>query len=191
MARTFAQEMRSIGAQLSDGRIDHPQSQRALSDALRRRFRCARIAYWTLHGKPGDRLMRCVFSHGDALAERSLGEVITEADCPEYFAALTERRVWACEDTLVASDLAPIRTRYERPDAARALLEAAFSVNGKPFGVLCCEHVGSARRWTHAEVMSMMRCASGMALFITRYERERPVAAMEPVTTPEGDAAAA
>src|SRR5437868_8436888 len=88
MARSFAQQLRSIGAQLSDGRIDHPQSQRALSAVLRERFRCARISYWTLHGQPGQRQARCVFSDGNETAACSLGDVVEETDCSDYFAAL-------------------------------------------------------------------------------------------------------
>jgi GAF domain-containing protein len=176
MARSFAQEMRSIGSELADGRIDHSQSQRALARVLQQRFGCARISYWTLAGKPGERRMLCVFSHGDDAAARSVGETLTEAECPDYFAAHTQRRVWACEDTLEAPDLAPIRRRYLLPGAARSLLEAAFSVNGKPFAVLSCEHVGEPRQWSRVDVMTMMRVAGGMSLFIARYERERPAA---------------
>lgn len=173
MAPSFSHQLRSIGLQLADGRIDHPHAQRRLGALLQQRFDCSRVSYWAVQGDAGERAMRCVFSHGGESLLLRLGTTLSEDECPQYFAALQLRRVFACEDTLSAPELEAMRERYRAVDAPRAMLDAALSVNGRIIGVLCCEQTDSPRRWTQHEATTMVRYANSMALYIARYERDR------------------
>jgi GAF domain-containing protein len=172
MAPSFSQQLRSVGTELADGRIDHPQARERLGTLLQQRFACSRVSYWAMHGEAGERVMRCGFNLGGELPLQRLGATLSEADCPAYFAALQARRVFACGDTLSAPELESVRHRYLQAGAARAMLDAAFAVNGRIFGVLCCEQTDAPRSWTQAELMALMRCANSMALYIARFERE-------------------
>jgi GAF domain-containing protein len=67
--------------------------------------------------------------------------------------------------------LAALRHRHERPDGTRALLDAAFAINGMAFGVLCCEQTDGTRTWQASEVCDLKRFAAIVSLQIASIEQ--------------------
>jgi GAF domain-containing protein len=160
--------LRVLGTGLEDGRIDHEEYRRALATFLLQRFRCSRVTLWRFVGDAGRRILRCVAARSLVNGPLPAGTELVEQQYGRYFAELAKAGVYVCADTLADPNLAALRDRYDRPDGTRALLDAAFSVNGTAFGVLCCEQTGTTRSWKTGEVRDLRRIAAIVSLQIAR-----------------------
>lgn len=172
MAASIQHQLRQAGTQFTDGKIDHPTARMRIVSAIQQHFRCSRVSYWYLYGEPGDRVLECVVSCGVEAATHVPGQRFLESGAPDYIQALIGARMYVCEDTLADPNFASLRERYLQPNASRAVLDAALSANGKMIGVLCLEQVGAPRKWTRPEVMAAMRIATGISMFVARFNAQ-------------------
>ncbi|RQP22174.1 GAF domain-containing protein [Piscinibacter terrae] len=172
MAASIEHQLRQVGTQFADGKIDHPTARMRIVSAIQGHFRCSRVSYWYLYGEPGDRVLECVVSSGVEADTHAPGQRFLESAAPDYIQALIGARMYVCEDTLTDPNFASLRERYLKPNASRALLDAALSANGKMIGVLCLEQVGGPRKWTRPEVMAALRIATGISMFVARFNAQ-------------------
>lgn len=168
MAVSIQHQMRQVGAAYADGKIDHATTRQRLVALIREHFQCSRVSYWEFHGEPGARVMNCVVSCGSEAPSHVPGGRVLETDAPAYFETMAKSRMYVCEDTLVDPNFENTRERYRQPGASRGMLDACLSANGKLIGVLCMEQVGEPRKWTRPEVMTAMRFATAISMFIAR-----------------------
>jgi len=73
------------------------------------------------------------------------------ADAPAYFGARNDDRCIAAFDALNDPRTKELRDGYLMRHRIGALLDAPIRLGGQVVGVLCCEQVGSVRRWTLEE----------------------------------------
>jgi GAF domain-containing protein len=168
MAVSIQQQMRLVGTQFADGKIDHAETRRRLVALIQGHFQCSRVSYWEFSGEPGERVMQCIVACGVETASHVVGKRFFETDAPDYIDSLARKRMYVCEDTLSDPNLMSVRDRFLLPGASRALLDAALAANGKLIGVLCCEQVGEVRKWTRPEIMAAMKFANAISMFIAR-----------------------
>jgi len=168
MAASIQQQMRLVGAQFADGKIDHPEARRRLVTLIRTHFDCSRVSYWAFTGEPGERVMHYVAGCGVEAATHHLGKQFREVDAPEYIQSLASSRTYVCEDTLADPKLQSVRDRFLITGGSRALLDAALAANGKLIGVLCVEQVGETRKWTRHDMAAANKFATGISMFIAR-----------------------
>ena len=142
--------------------------RRAVAQALRERFACSLATLWRLDGEPGARAITCVAALSDEPEHDPTGVVITESQLPEYLAVLAEQGLFNSCDAQADPRLAGILDDYLRPQRVRGLLDAAFSVNGRTFGVLCLEQRDVPREWTRADEIDLRRAAAAISLALTR-----------------------
>ena len=71
---------------------------------------------------------------------------------PRYFAALDEQRQIVAADAAGNPATAELMADYLEPQGIAAMLDAPIRFEGETVGVLCCEHRGSVRDWTEAEM---------------------------------------
>ena len=161
--------LRALGTGLKDGRLDREQYRQGLTALLLQRFGCSRATVWQLAGEAGRRTLRCVDARSIA-GPLDAGYMLGEHEFGGYFAELIKTGVYVCSNTLADPKLAALRHRHEQPDGTRALLDAAFAINGAAFGVLCCEQTGGPRRWKLPEVCDLKRIAAIVSLQIARID---------------------
>jgi GAF domain-containing protein len=162
--------LRILGTGLEDSRIDDEEYRQALAELLLQRFRCSRVTLWRFVGEAGGRILRCLTARSLVEGPLPAGSELDEQQYGHYFEELTKSGVYVCSDTLADTHLTALRDRHERPDGTRALLDAAFTINGKAFGVFCCEQTSTARIWEDAEVRDLRRFAAIVSLQIARIE---------------------
>jgi len=168
----FDATLKYLGAQLSAGDIDRNRYRRELAALLQQRLGCSRVGLWQIFGEAGARVMRCLARHDEGGGSHPGGEEIQEHEYGAYMERLVAQGVYISSDTLADAVLAPMHEIYFRPFDVRALMDAACTLNGQTFGVVCCEEIGRARTWTQTEVTQLKRWAAVIALHTARVERE-------------------
>lgn len=109
----------------------------------------ARVGVWLSH--ENDPSVVCVqqFLLHEERFER--GGTLLAADYPAYFRALATGRVIDAADAINDYRTAEFAAGYLIPKGIGAMLDAVLHKAGRLCGVLCMEHVGSARLWSREE----------------------------------------
>lgn len=160
------EEMRQLGLALADGRLKRQAYRLEVVALLRRRFACSRASLWRFANRSGALRLVCRASVGDDGTLQ--GAELAHERCAAYFARITARGVFACEDTWAEPALAPLRPVYLDFHGVRALMDAGFDVNGRLYGVLCCEQLGGPRVWAQADRLELLRIARLVSLQVAR-----------------------
>jgi PAS domain S-box-containing protein len=79
------------------------------------------------------------------------GAELQAAGYPMYFRALDEAEFIAAHDARRDPRTAEFTVSYLEPNGVTSMLDTPLHLRGSVAGALCCEHVGSARRWTPDE----------------------------------------
>jgi GAF domain-containing protein len=161
--------LRILGTDLEDGRIGHEEYRQSLAALLLQRFRCSRVTLWRLVGEEEPRILRCIAARSSAEGPLANASELVEAQYGRYFAELTRAGVYVCVDTLADPNLVALRDRHGAPGGTRAMLDAAFTIDGATLGVICCEQT-EPRTWKTRDVCDLKRFAAVAALQVARIE---------------------
>ena len=105
-----------------------------------------RLSMWEFVDNHGS--IRCVGLHHRSGARYESGALLTRQDAPAYFDAVECERVIAAADACVDPCTREFRDSYLVPNDIGAMLDVPLRHDNRTIGVLCAEHVGSARAWT-------------------------------------------
>lgn len=162
------EQLRQLGLALADGRLKRQAYRMAMLTLLREHLACSRVSLWRFDGHGAGLRLVCRGSVAEAGHGDLQGEVLSQAEFQAYFTELAREGVYACEDTWQAPVLAALRDAYLLPQDVRALMDVSFTVNGRLYGVLCCEQVGATRRWTRGEITTLLRFGRLVSLHVAR-----------------------
>ena len=95
--------------------------------------------------------IRCVDQYERSTRRHSYGTELQSHDYPKYFAALTEGRTIAAHASQLDPRTAEFARDYLYPSNISSMLDAPLRLSGRLVGVICHEHVGTAREWTPDE----------------------------------------
>ena len=132
--------------------------------ALQERFNCSISSLWRLTGNEGARRLVCVAAFSNEPGQLPQGAEIHEHEYRDYLAALAVNGIYRCPDTMADPNLAGMRDGYLVPQQVRALLDAAFRINGRTYGVLCIEQRHTPRSWTVFDEVDLRKAASIISL---------------------------
>ncbi|MBP9087215.1 MAG: GAF domain-containing protein [Kofleriaceae bacterium] len=80
------------------------------------------------------------------------GDVLPEADAPNYWRALRETRALVADDARNDVRTRDLRDGYLVPLGVTSLLDAPIFQEGEMVGVVCHEHVGPMRKWSQPDI---------------------------------------
>ncbi len=92
--------------------------------------------------------LRCANLFERDKREHSSGALLWVCDFPNYFNSLQIRKAVPAEIALTEPWTVELAEMYLRPLGITSVLDAGIFVEGVMVGVLCHEHVGSAREWS-------------------------------------------
>lgn len=143
--------------------------------AVRDGLGLARASIWVLSSDAAAITCRLLLDINEA--ERNSGLIITQADYPNYFAALLKERVIVAHDVQSNEATADFYDSYCQPLGISSMLDSPLRHKGKMIGILCCEHVGPMRQWqtdeiTFASAMADLYGRAVSAAERLRYEEE-------------------
>jgi PAS domain S-box-containing protein len=106
-----------------------------------------------------------------AAGSHSSGVTLQREGYPAYFRALEEERFIAAEDAARDRRTREFTTAYLTPHGIRSMLDVPLRRKDEVSGVLCVEHVGSARRWTCDERNFVLSVANLIVAAVATDER--------------------
>lgn len=107
-----------------------------------------RVSIWLF--EPDRQAIRCFHLLHASNHEVLQGSVLRRKDFPQYFRMLESARVIPL-DTERARQADEFREPYLIPLGISAMLDAPLYRAGEVMGVVCLEHMGGTRAWTHEE----------------------------------------
>lgn len=167
-AEALRAEVRQLGAGLLGGDLSLLQFRTDLCKLLQQGFECSRASLWRFTGEAGELKLRCVGVYCEARGFEESRAELHEHEYGTYFAELLKRGVYSSSDVMADANLHELVASYFEPAGVRSLLDAAFQVNGRAFGVLCLEQIGKLREWTTAEQALVRQIASLISLSVAR-----------------------
>jgi GAF domain-containing protein len=130
------------------------------------RLGCARVSLWRFDGTAPNLRLLCIASRSRGEPLDTVEHELNEPEYRDYFNAIVEGSVHVCNDTLADARLAPMLQNFLRPNRVRALLDAAVLVNGRAFGMVCCEEVDAPRAWSAGDAAALRAIVNKLALLL-------------------------
>ena len=84
----------------------------------------------------------------------------------DYFDALVNHGAYVSNDTFNDPNLQSMRGNYLERHGVMAMLDAAFLVNGRVYGMACCEQIGSVRVWRADELTDLRAIVSKVSMLM-------------------------
>ncbi len=133
-----------------------------LTEVAARTLDVDRVSIWRYN--PARTGIRCLDLYERGAQRHSSGQEIAAADNPSYFQALGEADVLAADDAHRDPRTAAFAAGYLTPLGISSMMDAVIRVGGGVVGVVCCEHTGGVRRWTHDEQTFAVAVANLVAM---------------------------
>jgi two-component system cell cycle sensor histidine kinase/response regulator CckA len=95
--------------------------------------------------------LRCACQYERGRDSYRFGDVLKREDYPRYIEALGEYRAIVADDAQSHPLTGELAATYLVPNGITSLLDAPLMRHDQVVGVVCHEHVGAPRAWTHAE----------------------------------------
>ncbi len=143
----------------------------------------ARVSLWRFDASR--RMIVCQDLFDTGSGQHSAGAVLHDTVIPGYFRALAENDIIAADDARTDPRTAELADSYLEPLGITSMLDVPVLVAGRLDGVLCCEHIGEVRRWTHGEHSFATSVANLVALMLTQCARAQSEARLRSVVEHE------
>jgi GAF domain-containing protein len=162
-----ARQLQETLGEFYAGRIDRRAVRSGVMDVILARIGCQRVSMWKFAGAPG-RLSLLCFAAKTAGGELDTGETrLAQGEYRDYFNALIERGIFVSSDAFNAPALQPMRESYLVPNNVLSMLDAAFMLNGRAYGMVCCEETKTRRDWRVADVSALRAIVARLALIMS------------------------
>ena len=136
-----------------------------------------RVSVWFFLNAP--RAIRCDYLHQPDRGDIYEGAILHACDFPVYFSVLESSRVVRFVDRDGDPMSEEFRASYLAPLNITAMLDAPILQGGDIIGIVCHEHVGSAREWTDPECEFAASVGDIVARLYAEAERLRAESALE------------
>ena len=147
-----------------------------------------RLSVWLFNDTRSE--LRCIHLFNRDTGAHENGAVLEVERYPRYFEALQSQRTITADDAMTDPQTMEFASDYLPAFNITSMLDVPIRREGRLVGVLCHEHTGVARRWTHDEQHFAASLADLIALVLEtqrrrqaelelqRRERERAEAAL-------------
>ena len=136
-----------------------------------------RVSVWFFVDEP--RSIRCDYLYQPDRGDIYEGAILHARDFPVYFSVLESSRVVRFVDRGGDPMSEEFRASYLSPLGITAMLDAPILQGGDIIGIVCHEHVGSAREWTDPECEFAASVGDIVARLYAEAERLRAESALE------------
>lgn len=99
-------------------------------------------------------------------------QVLTKRDIPKYIEAINKQTAIIADDVYTNKDTKELIESYLKPLGITDLLDVPIRVNGKFYGVLCCEHSDEPRVWSDNDISFARALADYLSLAIEQEKRK-------------------
>lgn len=158
--------LQAIASAFSAGQISLWEAAGEVLQALMDKLQCSRVSLWGFELEGGQRLLRCVvfkLAREDLKCDATL---LHEDQYRDYFAALIRTGVFVTDDMRNEPALVAMRMPYLDANHIGALLDVAVTINGRAYGIVCCEQIPGPRHWLPEDIAAARAAVARAALLI-------------------------
>ncbi len=137
----------------------------------------SRVGIWRL--RAGGAALDCVCQYDSRHGLVEAGQSLDATRYPAYFAALSNNRALAASDAVNDPRTAELAAAYLLPMRITSLLDAPIWLDGDLAGVVCHEHIGTAREWRDEDVAFAGSMGDFAAMAMSQARCQRVEAAHE------------
>jgi len=146
-------------------RAERADTQSAVFDVVLGRVRCARVSMWKFD-QLGDELTLLCFASKTAGSVFDTSERrLRRSEYIDYFNSLVDTATYVSVDAMNDPVLQPMRENYLVANNVVSMLDAAFVLNNRCYGMVCCEEP-KRRDWTPADTVSLRAIVNKIALLM-------------------------
>jgi GAF domain-containing protein len=158
--------LQEIGTAFYTGACSRDEARSAVIDVIAGQLQCSRVSLWRFDGTPGALTLLCLASKvtGGELVTSEHG--LLETEYRDYFDVLVRTGMYVGHDAMHDPHLQPMRDNYLLPDNVLSMLDAAFTVNGRAYGMVCCEQTDHLREWRAEEIRDLRAIVAKLALLM-------------------------
>jgi GAF domain-containing protein len=153
---------------LGDADVDRAPldaTKSAVLDVILARMRCRRVSMWRFDGSGSDLSLLCFASKtADGVFDTSERR-LRRAEFIAYFNGLVGSGTYVSVDAMNDPLLQPMRESYLVANNVVSMLDAAFVLNNRTYGMVCCEEP-HRREWTPGDVMALRAIVNKIALLM-------------------------
>src|SRR6476620_11838204 len=133
-------------------RAARTETQSAVLDVVLARLRCARVSMWKFD-RVGDELTLLCFASKTAAGVFDTSERrLRRTEYIDYFNSLVDASTYVSVDAMNDPVLQPMRENYLVANNVVSMLDAAFVLNNRTYGMVCCEEP-QRREWTAGDTV--------------------------------------
>ena len=158
--------LQDISAAFYAGKVTRDAARSAVIDVVVGRLRCSRVSLWRFDGERGALTLLCFASKVAGGALVTAESRLLESEYRAYFDGLVGSGMYVSVDAMNDAHLQPMRDNYLLPNQVRSMLDAAFMVNGRAYGMVCCEQTDTIRRWRNDEIAALRAIVAKLALLM-------------------------
>lgn len=162
-----AERVQEILSLLYAGRTSRDEARSSIIDVVLARLHCARVSLWKFAGDDGDLSLVCFASKSAGGTLDTTERRLHQAEYRAYFNALIERGTYLSTDAMNDPVLQPMRESYLLANNVLSLLDAAFLLNGRAYGSICCEETAARRDWRPGDVISLRAIVTQLAVVMS------------------------
>jgi GAF domain-containing protein len=148
------------------GRASRGETHSAVLDLILGRIRCPRVSMWKLVAGEDDLSLLCFASKTAGGAFDTSDRRLQRAQYHDYFDALIESGTRVSADALADPTLRAIGASYLLPNNIVSMLGAAFLLNSRAYGMVCCEEATRQREWPASDVVALRAIVNKLALLM-------------------------
>ena len=161
-----AGQLQDIAAAFYAGKTSRDEARSAVIDVIIARLQCSRVSLWRFDVGAGELSLLCFASKtaGGSLDTRE--SHLLETQYRDYFDELVRTGMYVAADAMADANLQPMREQYLVRNGVLAMLDATFMVNGRAFGMVCCEQTDALRQWRAEEIADLRAIVMKLALLM-------------------------
>ena len=146
-------------------RAARAETQSAVIDVVLDRLRCARVSMWKFDRLDDELTLLCFASKtADGVFDTSERRLLRR-EYIDYFNSLVDASTYVSVDAMNDPVLQPMRENYLVANNVVSMLDAAFVLNNRCYGMVCCEEP-QRRDWTAGDTVSLRAIVNKIALLM-------------------------
>jgi hypothetical protein len=146
-------------------RAQRPETQSAVIDVVLGRLQCARVSMWKFAGADRDLALLCFASKTATGVFDTSDRRLRRDEFIAYFNGLVGSGTYLSVDAMADPLLQPMRESYLVPNNVVSMLDAAFVLNNRTYGMVCCEEQ-HRREWQPGDAASLRAIVNKLALLM-------------------------
>ena len=158
--------LQKIASDFYDGTLSRDAARSAVIDVVFDRLGCARVSLWKFQDDDGDLSLMGFASKRSGGTLDTTVQRLAASEYRDYFNAIIERGTYVSVDAMNDPVLQPMREHYLVVNNVLSMLDAAFLLNGRAYGMVCCEETVRPRAWRAGDVFALRSIVTKLSLLM-------------------------